>query len=169
MYLNVFSLIANEFSLGTIPILVCILGVSAIMSGLSGFGFSAIGALCLWLLPPKLGVPLLMTLSSANQLMSLGQLKADLRPWKEWWQDGPTPYLLGGAWLSLQIAVLAFGLGMLIGLVCATILRYGPASLQRVVKAYVTFATNTPQLVQIFFLFFALPEILQQRCTDLLA
>src|ERR1700736_6414352 len=96
MYLNVFSLIANEFSLGTIPILVCILGVSALMSGLSGFGFSAIGALCLWLLPPKLGVPLLMSLSAANQLMSLGQLKADLRPLREWWPDGPAPYLAGG-------------------------------------------------------------------------
>jgi uncharacterized membrane protein YfcA len=73
-----------------------ILGASAIMSGLSGFGFSAIGALCLCLLPPKLGVPLLMTLSAANQLMSLGQLKADMGPIGEWWPDGPAPYLLGG-------------------------------------------------------------------------
>jgi uncharacterized protein len=94
--LNVFSLIATEFPLSTILILVCILGLSAIMSGLSGFGFSAIGALCLWLLPPKLGVPLLMTLSSANQLMSLGKLKADLKPLRQWWPDGPAPYLAGG-------------------------------------------------------------------------
>jgi polar amino acid transport system permease protein len=55
--------------------------------------------------------------------------------------------------------VLAFGFGMFIGLVCASILRYGPTILRRLVKAYVTFATNTPQLVQIFFLFFGLPEI----------
>jgi uncharacterized protein len=91
-----FSVIAGEFSLATVLALVCILGVSALMSGLSGFGFSAIGALCLWLLPPKLGVPLLMSLSAANQLMSLGQLKADLRPLREWWPDGPAPYLAGG-------------------------------------------------------------------------
>ena len=39
---------------------------------------------------------LLMALSTANQLMSLGQLKADLKPLKEWWPDGPAPYLLGG-------------------------------------------------------------------------
>ena len=76
--------------------LACILGVSGLMSGLSGFGFSAIGALSLWLLPPKLGVPLLMSLSTANQLVSLGQLKQDLRPIREWWPDGPAPYLLGG-------------------------------------------------------------------------
>jgi polar amino acid transport system permease protein len=69
------------------------------------------------------------------------------------------PYLLGGAWLSLQIAVLAFACGMLIGLVCASVLHYGPPSLRRLVAAYVTFATNTPQLVQIFFLFFGLPEV----------
>lgn len=84
------------FSLATILVLVAILGASAIMSGLSGFGFSAIGALCLWLLPPKLGVPLLMALSTANQLMSIGQLKADMAPIREWWPDGPAPYLVGG-------------------------------------------------------------------------
>src|SRR5882757_1675556 len=94
--LNVFAVVSNEFSLTTLLVLVCILGLSAIMSGLSGFGFSAIGALCLWLLPPKLGVPLLMTLSSANQLMSLRQLQADMRPLREWWPEGPGPYLLGG-------------------------------------------------------------------------
>jgi polar amino acid transport system permease protein len=69
------------------------------------------------------------------------------------------PYLLGGAWLSLKIAVLAFACGMLIGLLCASILHHGPASLRRIVSAYVTFATNTPQLVQICFLFSGLPEV----------
>ena len=73
-----------------------ILAASALMSGLSGFGFSAIGALCLTLLPPQLGVPLLMTLSAANQVMSLRQLKADMKPFRQWWPDGPAPYLLGG-------------------------------------------------------------------------
>jgi uncharacterized membrane protein YfcA len=86
----------SGFSPGPLVALVCILGASAIMSGLSGFGFSAIGALCLWLLPPKLGVPLLMSLSSANQLLSLGQLQAGLRPLRQWWPDGPAPYLVGG-------------------------------------------------------------------------
>jgi uncharacterized protein len=94
--LNVFSVVADGFSLTIILALVGILGLSAIMSGLSGFGFSAIGALCLWLLPPKLGVPLLMTLSAANQLMSLRQLKSELKPLRQWWPDGPAPYLLGG-------------------------------------------------------------------------
>jgi uncharacterized protein len=90
------SLFHSGYSLQTMIPICAILAVSGLMSGLSGFGFSAIGALSLWFLPPTLGVPLLMSLSTANQLMSLGQLKADLAPWREWWPNGPTPYLLGG-------------------------------------------------------------------------
>lgn len=94
--MTLFTSLPDGLSPIQIGLLAVILGASALMSGLSGFGFSAIGALCLWLLPPKLGVPLLMSLSTANQLMSLGQLKADLKPIREWWPDGPAPYLLGG-------------------------------------------------------------------------
>jgi polar amino acid transport system permease protein len=68
------------------------------------------------------------------------------------------PYLAGGAWLSLVIAFLAFAFGMLIGLAGAATRAYGPRWAARVVGAYVAFFTNTPQLVQIFFIFFALPD-----------
>ena len=68
------------------------------------------------------------------------------------------PYLLGGAWLSLQIAFLAFMGGMVIGLLCATAKTFGRGLWVRPIDAYVTFITNTPQLVQIYFIFFALPE-----------
>ena len=94
--LNLMPYLPSNIDLTSLVAILVILGFSGLMSGLSGFGFSAVGALCLALLPPKLGVPLLMTLSTANQLMSLGQLKADMRPLKEWWPDGPGPYLLGG-------------------------------------------------------------------------
>jgi len=69
------------------------------------------------------------------------------------------PYLLAGAALSLRIAVTAFAFGLIIGLACTCALRYGPPWLRRAATGYVIFATNTPQLVQIFFLFFALPEV----------
>jgi uncharacterized protein len=90
------SALPSGLSTESLVMLAVILAASALMSGLSGFGFSAIGALCLLLLPPKLGVPLLMSLSTANQLMSVGQLKADMKPIREWWPEGPAPYLLGG-------------------------------------------------------------------------
>ena len=68
------------------------------------------------------------------------------------------PYLLAGTWLSLQIAFLAFCGGMVIGLFGAMAKTYGRRWSQRVVDAYVSFFTNTPQLVQIYFIFFALPD-----------
>ena len=69
------------------------------------------------------------------------------------------PYLLEGAWISLQIVILAFSGGMFFGLILASIKTFGNLTLRRIVIFYVTFFTNTPQLVQIYFLFFALPEI----------
>ncbi len=78
-------------------VLGAILTFSGLMSGLSGFGFSAVGSACLLILDPKLGVPLLAALSTANQLMSLGQLKEDMpKTWKEAWPAGSGPYILGG-------------------------------------------------------------------------
>ena len=69
------------------------------------------------------------------------------------------PYLAAGAWLSLQIAFLAFCGGLLIGTAGAAIKSFGPKPARRVVDAYVVFFVNTPQLVQIYFLYFALPDL----------
>jgi polar amino acid transport system permease protein len=68
------------------------------------------------------------------------------------------PYLLAGAWITLQIAFLAFAGGMLLGLLGALARTSGSRVARAVAGLYVTVFTNTPQLVQIFFLFFALPE-----------
>jgi polar amino acid transport system permease protein len=68
------------------------------------------------------------------------------------------PYLIGGAWLSLQVAFLAFCGGMVIGLLGAMAKTYGNRFIQGLASAYVTFFTNTPQLVQIYFIFFGLPQ-----------
>ncbi len=72
---------------------------------------------------------------------------------------GYVPYLLAGAWITLQIAFLAFLAGMVIGLFGALAKTSGSPVSRRLAQAYVTFFTNTPQLVQIFFIFFALPEL----------
>jgi polar amino acid transport system permease protein len=69
------------------------------------------------------------------------------------------PYLIGGAWISLQVAFLAFCGGMVIGLFGAMAKTFGGRMTRMVVDAYVSFITNTPQLVQIYFLYFALPEV----------
>ena len=67
-------------------------------------------------------------------------------------------YLLGGALVSLQLSVLAFACGMAIGLAGAAAITLGPRPVARLVRCYVIFVTNTPQLVQIYLLFFALPD-----------
>jgi len=68
------------------------------------------------------------------------------------------PYLLGGALVSLWISALAFAGGMVIGLFGAFGRIYGGPILSRLIYAYYIYFTNTPQLVQIFFLFYGLPE-----------
>jgi polar amino acid transport system permease protein len=72
---------------------------------------------------------------------------------------GHIPYLLAGAWLTLQLACISFFIGWGIGLVNATVLSYGPRPARLAVQGYVTFFINTPLLVQIFFIFFVLPDM----------
>lgn len=69
------------------------------------------------------------------------------------------PYLLGGAIVSLQIAFLAFWGGAILGLVGAYALVYGRPLWRRLTQFYISFMTNTPAVVQIFFLYYALPEV----------
>ncbi len=76
--------------------LAVILAASGFVSGLSGFGFSAVGATTLWVLPPQQSIPLMMALSTVNQIASLQELRASLRPLRDWWPLGPAPYILGG-------------------------------------------------------------------------
>lgn len=68
------------------------------------------------------------------------------------------PGFLAAALLSLSLAASAFAGGALLGLVGAAVLTDGHPVLKRLVRTYVVFFTNTPQLVQIFFLFFVLPD-----------
>ena len=72
---------------------------------------------------------------------------------------GFLPYLAAGAWISLQIAFLAFLGGMVLGLLGAMGKSFGPNWVKRLIQVYVVFFTNTPQLVQIYFLYFALPDL----------
>jgi uncharacterized membrane protein YfcA len=71
--------------------------LSGVMSGLSGFGFSAIGAASLLIIQPILQVPLFQALSTGNQLLSAEQLRKDMpTSLKDLWA-GPGPCMLGGA------------------------------------------------------------------------
>jgi polar amino acid transport system permease protein len=69
------------------------------------------------------------------------------------------PRLMNGVVISIELAFLAFCGGLLIGTVLASIKSFGPRWTVRAIDAYVVFFTNTPQLVQIYFLYFALPDM----------
>jgi len=69
------------------------------------------------------------------------------------------PYLLGGAAVTLQIAFGAFWGGAVIGLAGAIAKVYGGPLSRRIASSYVTLLTNTPALVQIFLLYYALPDL----------
>ncbi len=92
----------------TLLFLAAIYAASATFSGLSGFGFSAIGALTPFFLPPQLGICLLMLLSVFTQALSLGSLRDEMRACNASWQRGFLPCAAGGfLGLPLGLKILA--------------------------------------------------------------
>ena len=71
---------------------------------------------------------------------------------------GYIPDLLKGAVLTLFIAFFTFWAGAVIGVIGAALKTYGGIVARRIVGIYVVFFTNTPALIQIYFLVYALPE-----------
>jgi polar amino acid transport system permease protein len=67
------------------------------------------------------------------------------------------PALLEGLQLTLLATVLGSIIAMVLGLLLA-VLRRGPRPLSIVVQGFVEFVRSTPLLVQIFFLYFVLPQ-----------
>src|ERR1700736_4682041 len=67
--------------------------------------------------------------------------------------------LAHGLLITLEVSALALVLALALGVIVAT-LRVSPSPpLRRIGTAYVEFLRNIPLLVQLFFLFFALPSI----------
>lgn len=103
-------------SAGGLPFMLALAAIyaaAAVFSGLSGFGFSAIGALSLMVLPPQLGVAVLMGLSLLTQAFSVGSLWSEIRRHVGLrnWRAGVAPYLAGGmAGMPVGLTILyAFG------------------------------------------------------------
>lgn len=67
------------------------------------------------------------------------------------------PDFVAGAWVTVQLTVLAIALGFALGTVCALARVYGGPVVRRLVGAYVELIRNTPFIVQLFFIFFGLP------------
>ncbi|MDQ0394897.1 amino acid ABC transporter permease [Labrys monachus] len=69
-----------------------------------------------------------------------------------------SPELMRASLTTLEIAFAAFWGGCLLGIAGAMGKVYGNKAVVLVVRIYVGFFTNTPSLIQIFVLFYALPD-----------
>ena len=91
-------------------VITVVLFLAGVVSGLSGFAFSAVAACVIWLLPPLQAVPLIMLLSACNQLLSVGKLRKEMVLRSTTEREGALAYIVGG------VVGVPIGLGLLQGL-----------------------------------------------------
>ena len=97
-------------SLAGIMFIAAVLFCAGLVSGLAGFAFSAVAACVLWLMPPLQAMPLIMLLSTCNQLLSIGKLRREMTLLGTANREGALPYIIGG------LAGVPFGVALLRGL-----------------------------------------------------
>src|SRR5688500_5319274 len=69
------------------------------------------------------------------------------------------PAFLKAVGVTLQVGLIAIGTSLLVALLNATILVFRTPYLGKLVGLYVELARNTPLLIQLFFVYFALPAV----------
>lgn len=69
------------------------------------------------------------------------------------------PQLLGGLWITVQATLGGMALALVLGLLWAVLRRSAPALLAHGVRWTLELIRSTPLLVQLYFLFFVLPEV----------
>ncbi|WP_310412496.1 amino acid ABC transporter permease [Chamaesiphon sp. OTE_8_metabat_110] len=67
--------------------------------------------------------------------------------------------LFAGAWLTLKISLLAIALGLVIGIIGAIFRTSKNKLLDTIALTYVEVIRNTPYLIQLFFIFFGIPNL----------
>ena len=69
------------------------------------------------------------------------------------------PNLLQGTVITLQLAGVSLALGVAIGLPAGIGRVYGPRWLQRAIGVYITVFQGTPLLIQLFLIYYGLPDV----------
>ncbi len=77
-----------------------------------------------------------------------------LREWHRY-----LPLLLRGALTTIELSILAMGVAVVVGLGLVLMRLYGIAPLRWLAKAYVEVIRGTPLLIQLFLIYYGLPEI----------
>ncbi|MER3555841.1 MAG: nickel transporter [Meiothermus sp.] len=79
------------------------------------------------------------------------------------------PFLLQGAWVTLRITALSLAFGILLGTLVA-LARMSPVRwLSRLTLGYIELLRGTPLLVQIFLIFFGIPQLTQRQINEFVA
>lgn len=68
------------------------------------------------------------------------------------------PLLLRASIVTVQATFVAFGIAVTVGLLFALVRRSGPAWARWPVSAFIEFVRSTPLLVQLYFLYFVMPQ-----------
>lgn len=74
--------------------------------------------------------------------------------------------LLPAIWITLEIVVLSLLIGSAVGMLIALPRLYRVPVLQRLSQVYVSFFRGTPLLIQLFLIYYGLPEILKTLHID---
>jgi len=69
------------------------------------------------------------------------------------------PPLLNGAWITVSLTVLAVSAGLIIGIFLALGKMSKKFFVNKICRAYIFFFRGTPLLMQLFFIYYALPKI----------
>lgn len=70
-----------------------------------------------------------------------------------------TPLFIPAVWLTLQLTILSILLGVVLGLVTAFAKLSGSKIINRIADVYITVIRGTPLIVQLSFIYFALPGV----------
>jgi polar amino acid transport system permease protein/polar amino acid transport system substrate-binding protein len=71
------------------------------------------------------------------------------------------PLLTKGLWITVEVTVLSLLLALVIGLISCFLALSKRAPLRWISKVYVGLIRGTPLLVQVFYIYFAIPQLLQ--------
>ncbi|AJC92348.1 pathogenesis-associated glutamine ABC transporter, permease protein [Campylobacter subantarcticus LMG 24377] len=69
-----------------------------------------------------------------------------------------SPMFIQASWLTLKLAIYGVFFSFLVGLFCVGVSYFKISFLNAICKFYIEFSRNTPLLIQLFFLYYALPE-----------
>jgi polar amino acid transport system permease protein len=69
------------------------------------------------------------------------------------------PLFRAATWLTLTLSLLGILFSLILGTLCAVIQYYKIPVLRQIVYGYIELARNTPLMIHLFFLYFALPRL----------